>query len=134
MAAASAIRFVSDEPSPHGLKTIRGITAAHGSLRVVQADKATVDDTDCRAALAIIDATTLCPAMPLVARLGHTTDPYVPIIVTIAAPTWRRARHFSLAGATDYVPQSLDPAPLARSLRRVLEGMSREELQATVCR
>lgn len=64
--------------------------------------------------LIIVDAVTSGNAINLVTEI-HKLRPLTPIIVVTTSPTWKRAREYFLAGATDYIRKSLDTELLRKT-------------------
>lgn len=69
--------------------------------------------------LIIVDATTIKNVPVLVARI-RAQQPNVRIVVASASPTWRRAREAFRAGATDYIPKSLNKQELLATFKNIL--------------
>jgi predicted nucleotide-binding protein/DNA-binding NarL/FixJ family response regulator len=114
-----SVLFVTGQPGSSWLPTVKEAVAPLGRLQSISEEDAETEIARIPYDLAIIDAATVKNAVALVSQL-HSQRPEMPIVVATLSRGWRRAREALRAGATDYIPKSLNKEELSSIIANLL--------------
>lgn len=98
--------------------TLREALAPLGHLDLMTPGQVAAGELDGKYDLVAVDASYVEDVDRFVSRL-RTERPERRIVVLSAAPTWQSARSAFEAGATDYLPKSLDKGELLRRFKEL---------------
>lgn len=115
-----SLLLVCDASESAWLRLVREVVAEFGTLITVNEHDALERIDSDEHDVIILDAASVSD-MPRLVRVIRCRTTTTPILVATSSPTWKIARESFLAGATDYVPETLDREKLASILRQALQ-------------